>query len=114
LSRAGNGSSDQASLLDQRDLLLENLSGIANITTSFAADGSVTVRLGGANGPVAVSGGSAAALETAIAPNGTLSFAIGAEAVTLSGGALAGAALALNKADQLRQDLNAIAASLID
>jgi flagellar hook-associated protein 1 FlgK len=35
LARAGAGSSDRASLLDQRDLMLERLSGIADISTTF-------------------------------------------------------------------------------
>lgn len=113
LSRAGNGSSDQATLLDQRDQLLENLSGIANISTSFAADGSATVHYSGAGGPVAVSGGAASVLSVTVAANGTLSFDVDGDAVALSGGSLAGTALALSKADQLRQDLHGIAASLI-
>ena len=50
LSRAGDGSSDRASLLDQRDSMLERLSGVADISTTFAVDGSVTVTTGGAAG----------------------------------------------------------------
>src|SRR5690606_28223706 len=103
----------QATLLDQRDQLLENLSGIANISTSFAADGSATVHYSGAGGPVAVSGGAASVLSVTVAANGTLSFDVDGDAVALSGGSLAGTALALSKADQLRQDLHGIAASLI-
>ncbi|MCH2487213.1 MAG: hypothetical protein MK010_05670, partial [Erythrobacter sp.] len=46
MNRAGPGSSDRASLLDQRDLMLEKLAGLASIKTSFAPDGTVAVSLG--------------------------------------------------------------------
>ncbi len=109
LARAGNGSSDQASLLDQRDLLLEKLSGIADISTSFQTDGSVTVKIAGSNGPVFVAGGEAGTISATTAANGTMSFAVNGEAVSLSGGSLAGSALALEKAAQIRDDLDALA-----
>lgn len=109
LARAGVGSSDQASLLDQRDLLLEKLSGMADIATSFEVDGSVTVRIAGSGGPVFVQGGNAATLASATAPDGTMSFAVDGAPVSLAGGLLSGAALALDKAAQIRTDLDAIA-----
>ncbi|MEX0340965.1 MAG: flagellar basal body protein, partial [Erythrobacter sp.] len=46
LTRAGSGSSDRAALLDQRDQLLERLSGFTSLSTQFAADGTVAVSLG--------------------------------------------------------------------
>lgn len=106
LSRAGEGSSDRATLLDQRDSLLEQMSGIVDITTSFASDGAVTVTTGGAT---LVSGGDFAELSMGTAADGTISFAVGGTAVQPTGGALAGAALALESAAQVRGRLDALA-----
>jgi flagellar hook-associated protein 1 FlgK len=78
LVRAGEGSSERASLLDKRDTLLERLSGIVDISTSFAADGTVT-------------------------------FAVDGNAIAPSGGSLAGAALALTEARDVRARLDALA-----
>lgn len=109
LSRAGAGSSDRASLLDRRDTLLEQLSGIADIATSFAADGGVSVRLGGSGGPLFVAGGTAGTLAMTSAADGTVAYDLDGTALTLSGGSLAGAALALDQAALMRGRLDAIA-----
>jgi flagellar hook-associated protein 1 FlgK len=114
LSRAGEGSSDRASLLDQRDALLERLSGTVNISTSFAPDGTVTVKAGGSNGPALVTGGTSAALSMATAADGTISFAVDAASFAPSGGSLAGSALALNQIAQTRSRLDALAADIAD
>ena len=94
LARAGAGSSDRASLLDQRDLMLERLSGIADTQTSFNTDGGVTVRIGGNAGPLLVNGGTTGILAATVAADGTLAFDVDGTAVVLGGGALAGHALA--------------------
>lgn len=113
LSRAADQSSDQSALLDQRDKLLEDLSGFADIATEFATNGSVQVRLGGSAGPVLLQGGTADVLSMTTAANGTVSFSLATGgAVALSGGSLAGQALALGKLDQLGGDLDALAASI--
>jgi flagellar hook-associated protein 1 FlgK len=112
LTRAGAGSSDRAALLDQRDTLLERMSGIANITTTFAADGGVTVRLGSSTGPVFVSGGDAGHIGMSTAANGTISFDMNGAPLSLSGGSLSGGALALSEAAGVRGRLDAIADSL--
>jgi len=92
LARAGVGSSDRASLLDQRDSLLERMSGIVDISTSFAADGTVTVGTGGAN---LVSGGNATTMGLVTNPDGTIALAVSTTTiVSPSGGRIAGAALA--------------------
>src|SRR5690554_4111287 len=110
LARAGPGSSDRARLLDQRDLMLERLSGIANISTSFASDGSVAVRLGGSSGPCLVNGGNASALSMAIdGTNGTPSFTLDGNPVAPAGGSLAGRALVLQEVDKVRGNLDALA-----
>jgi flagellar hook-associated protein 1 FlgK len=112
LSRAGAGSSDRASLLDQRDSLLERLSGIADVSSSFAVDGSVTVTTGGAAGPALVSGGNSASLSMAAAADGTISFAVAGNPVSLTGGSLAGASLALAQVATVRSRLDGLADSI--
>jgi len=83
------------------------MSGVVDISTSFAADGSVTVATGGAT---LVSGGSAAALSmTTNAADGTIAFAVGGAAIQPSGGSLAGAALALQAGADVRARLDALA-----
>ena len=109
LARAGAGSSDRASLLDQRDLMLERLSGIADISTSFGADGSVAVRVAGSAGPLLVSGNAASPLAMTVAADGTLSFEVGGAAVALGGGALAGRALVLLEVADVRGRLDTLA-----
>ncbi|BBC72164.1 flagellar hook-associated protein FlgK [Altererythrobacter sp. B11] len=113
LVRAGPNSSDRASLLDRRDALLEKLSGITDINTTFGSDGGVTVRAGGAGGPVLVSGINSAPLAMSIAADGTASFTAGGTAFTPAGGSLAGNALGLSEAASLRGRLDAVANSLI-
>ena len=112
LTRAAAGSSDRASLLDKRDILLEQLSGIANIATTFETDGQVSVRIGGASGPAIVTGGAAAAIGMTTGADGTVSYDVGGTALSLSGGSLAGAALALGEAANVRTRLDAIANSI--
>lgn len=106
LTRAGAGSSDRASLLDQRDALLERMSGVVDISTSFAADGSVTVATGGAT---LVSGGNSSALSMTTNTDGTIAFAVGGAAVQPAGGSLAGAALALQAGADVRARLDTMA-----
>ena len=109
LARAGTGSSDRASLLDQRDALLERMSGVIDISASFAADGAVTVTSGGAT---MVGGGNFAPLSMTTAADGTVSFAIGATPIQPAGGSLSGAALALQAGADARARLDTIADSI--
>lgn len=112
LARAGAGSSDRASLLDQRDLMLERLSGIADISTSFGPDGGVTVHVGGSAGPLLVSGAASSTLDMTVAGDGTLSFDVGGTPVSPSGGALAGRTLALQEVADVRVRLDALAGDI--
>lgn len=114
LARAGEGSSDRASLLDQRDTLLERLSGTVNVSTSFGPDGAVTVTAGGSGGPTLVSGGSSATLAMSTAADGTVSFSVDGSPLALSGGSLAGSALALNQIADARSRLDVLAEDLAD
>lgn len=114
LARAGAGSSDRASLLDHRDLMLERLSGITDIQTEFSADGSVKVWAGDKSGPALVEGGTSLQIGMTAAADGTLAFSVGGTAVDLKGGALTGHALTLEGVAQARTDLDGLAKSIID
>ncbi|WP_295635648.1 flagellar hook-associated protein FlgK [Novosphingobium sp.] len=109
----GAGTSDQTALADQRDQLLDKLSKLGDVTTTFAANGTVQVQLGGSSGPNLVAGVTASTLTAATNPNGTLAYAIGVAPVSFSGGSLAGANLALTKLDTVSKSLDTIAASII-
>ncbi|MBX7481907.1 flagellar hook-associated protein FlgK [Qipengyuania qiaonensis] len=114
LARAGSGGSDRAALLDQRDQLLERLAGFTSVTTSFASDGTVAVSLG-TNPPRSfVDGGTSGTLSSAVAADGTLSFAVDGQAVSPGSGSLAGASLALTELASVRGRLDTIAAGLAD
>lgn len=113
LARSQEGSAGRASLLDQRDALLADLSGIAGISTSFDDAGRTTVRLGDNSGPVMVQGETAAALAVAVDADGRLSFDLGGTAVTPVTGTLAGQSLALDRMANLRGELDSVAAGLI-
>jgi flagellar hook-associated protein 1 FlgK len=114
LVRAQPGSSDQAALMDRRDAVLKALSGFADIDTDFAADQTVTVRIGGAAGPQLVSGVTADTLAMTAAADGTLSFALAAGGpVTLAAGSLAGSAQGTVMVRDSKAGLDAVADNLI-
>ena len=113
LARASNGSSDQTALLDQRDKLLEKLSGFANIATTIAPDQTVRVALGGSGGPQLVGPAAVTPFTLTTGADGTIAFALGGSSVSLSGGALAGKAQALVTLAEMRGRLNTLAGTLI-
>ena len=112
LARAGAGSNDQAALLDQRDSLLERMSGFANVNSSFAPDGTVTVALGASPGTAFVSGGTAATLTSSTNADGTLAFAIDGAPFNPGSGSLTGASLALSDLAAVATRLDGIASSI--
>lgn len=115
LSRASDASSDKTALLDQRDRLLEELSGYANVSTDFSSDGQVAVKLGGTGGLDLVTGNSAQTVGITVAsPGGTVTYDVAGQALTLTGGSLAGQQLALAKGAQLQGDLDALARDIVD
>ena len=113
LARAADSSSDQTTLLDQRDHLLQQLSKYVDVSTTINGDHTVTVKVGGASGATLVAGGTAEPFAMAVAGDGTLSFTIGGTATTPLGGSLAGKAQALVKLQDIRAGLDAVAASVI-
>ena len=114
LVRTQPGSSDQAALMDRRDAVLKALSNYADIDTDFAADQTVMVRIGGAGGPLLVSGVTADTLAMTTAGDGTLSFSLATGGpVTLAAGSLAGAAQGTVMVRDSKAGLDAVANSLI-
>ena len=112
LARSGLGSNDQASLLDQRDNLLEKMSAFASITTTFASDGTVAVGVGPSPAASFINGGTVGNMTSAVAADGTMTFAIDGAAVSPGSGSLAGAALALTDLANVAARLDTAAASI--
>ncbi len=113
LVRTAPGTSDQVALLDQRDSLLKGLSNYVDVTATFAPDQSVEVRIGGAAGPQLVSGNVSTPFAMATAADGTLSFTLGASAVSPASGSLAAATQGLVMVRDTYNQLNGVAAALI-
>ena len=113
LARSSDGGSDRSALLDQRDALLERLSGFANISTVIAPDQTVQVSLGGSGGPQLVGPAAATPFASTTAADGTIAFTLGGSPVALAGGALAGKAQALVTLADMRGRIDALAGTLI-
>lgn len=113
LARAADASSDQTSLLDQRDSLLQQLSQRVDVNAAFSPDLTVDVRIGGAAGPLLVDGGTAGTMAMATAGDGTISFTLDGNPVTPMSGALVGRGQALVKLADSRSQLDAIADGVI-
>lgn len=114
LRRAADGSDAQAKLLDQRDSILEQMSGLADIGVSYDATGSAAVRLGGAGGgPVLVDSAGSGTVGYARNGEGAVVFSVtrGGEAQTapLSGGTLAGIADGAGRVAAARAELDQLA-----
>jgi flagellar hook-associated protein 1 FlgK len=96
LGKATAGSAGAASLADQRDQLLEQMSALSDVTATFDAAGRANVRLGGDAGPTLVSGGSAGRVSYARSAQGNVTFTVtrGKDSATFqpNGGSLAGIA----------------------
>ena len=111
LRRARAGSSNEATLLDERDRLLDAVSSRLPITTSFDARGAATVRVAG-SGDALVAVGSISTVAAAIGTDGRVAFALTspvATAITPTSGSLAGITDASNHIADLRTDLDALA-----
>lgn len=114
LTRAPEASSDQTALLDRRDLLLQQIAEDIDISTTFAANETVEIRLGGSAGPPLVSLGTAGTLAMATAADGTISFTLDGAALTPLSGSLTGRGQALAKLAEAKTELDTIAQSIID
>ena len=110
---AGNTTtSDRASLMDQRDSLLDQIGQYTDIATTINSDGTANVNIGGVSGPPLVTGSAANTLTATVNSDGTEQLSVGNANVALSGGSLAGNQTTLTKLDQISGDLDSLASSI--
>ena len=113
LSRATPGTTGAAQLADQRDALLEQMSGLADVTASIDAAGRASVKLGGEGGAVLVQGQVAGKVSYARNADGQTAFAVTlkgeATQFAPSGGSLAGVADAAGRVAEARASLDDMA-----
>lgn len=118
LARAQPGSGSAAALTSQRDQLVEQMSALSDVSLTTDNLGRATVRLGGATGPVFVSGTQAGAVTYVRDDQGNVSFAVHragtSTALEPAGGALAGIAEGAQRIVAARTQLNGIATSFTD
>jgi flagellar hook-associated protein 1 FlgK len=111
LRRARPGSSNEATLLDERDRLVSNIANATNVAVSYDARGAAIVRT--ASGDALVDGATVATVSLSVAANGQLSFDIAPSGVLApSSGKLAGLADAATHISGQRSSLDTLAAQL--
>lgn len=76
LLRSRDGSTNQATLLDERDRLIDNISSQMGVTASFDAHGVASLRSSGPGGEVLLDGSNLATLSVTTAPSGQISYGI--------------------------------------
>jgi len=113
LGAAQANTSANAQLLDQRDQLLEQVSAITNATVTTDDRGRVTLRLGDASGPVALTGDIPAYVSYARNGSGAVAFAVSrngsVDSLTPTGGALAGVIDGAQRIAAARTEINQLA-----
>ena len=113
LRRAADGSNAQASLLDQRDTILEQMSGFADVAVTYDPAGAASVRMGAAGGPVLVDIGGASSVSYARNDEGAVAFTVSrggdAQIAPLAGGTLAGIADGAARVAAARSELDSLA-----
>jgi flagellar hook-associated protein 1 len=118
LGRAQPGSAGQATLLDQRDQALEQLSALTDTTITFDTAGRATVHAGGAGGPLLVDTSHSATVTYSRNSGGSVQFSVlnGAtqQLMTPTAGALAGIAEGAQKVADAQTQLAGIAKSFAD
>ncbi|WP_033074431.1 flagellar hook-associated protein FlgK [Sphingopyxis sp. MWB1] len=108
LRKARPGSTNQASLLDERDRLIDKLSAAAGVTASFDDRGTVTLRAS-ASGDLLVGGGTVNPIAVSAAADGRLSYTIGGAPIPIATGALAGLSQAADHVADQRAALDTMA-----
>ena len=117
LASATANSSGQAQLLDQRDSVLDQLSALSDLSVTIDDLGRATVKLGGSNGPNFVVGKDVGHITYVRSPSGIASFAVHlngtAQALTPSGGALAGIVEGAKRVGDAKTELDRIATDFV-
>ncbi len=108
LRRARAGSTNEATLLDERDRLVDSIATATNVTASFGAHGTASLRA--PDGSILLDGAVVAQVGLAVAANDTLSFALNPSGVlTPSSGALSGLTEAASHIAQQRSSIDTLA-----
>ncbi|WP_439567031.1 flagellar hook-associated protein FlgK [Sphingopyxis sp.] len=110
LRKARPGSTNQASLMDERDRLLDKLSSQAGVSATFDNNGSVTLRAAG-SGDLLVGGGGVNPIAVTAAADGRLSYGVGGSPLAIATGSLAGLSEAANHVADQRAGLDTMATS---
>jgi len=113
IARTQDGSSARLTLLDQRDLLINEMSGFAGVAARFDQFGRVELRLGDGAGPLLVSGNVSATLASSTDADGRISFTLDGAGVAPGSGSLAGGALAADGIANRLAELDSAATRLI-
>ena len=112
LRRAREGSSNQASLLDERDRLIDEISATLAVNSSFNARGEVSLRVAGPGGESLIDNGVVATVSLNVAVGGQLSYGLAPSAggtLTPVSGRLAGLAEAATQIAGQRTALDTLA-----
>lgn len=113
IARSMPGTQAQASLLDQRDSLVEDIAGAVDVEASYGSDGQVRLTLA-SDSSVALTGSGAARLTVTAAGDGRLTIAASAPGssalVPLAGGRLGGLVEAASSIASRRATLDGLAA----
>ncbi|KQN81545.1 hypothetical protein ASE90_13290 [Sphingomonas sp. Leaf67] len=117
LSRVSKGSTGEAQLLDQRDLMLDEMSEMTDIDVKFDTTGRVTVRAGGADGPLMVHGIEASTVRFERDEDGAPVFTTmrgGTESILIPrGGALAGMVDGAKRISDMRKEVVDVATDFV-
>lgn len=108
LRKSRAGSTNEASLLDERDRLLDKLSSQVGISATFDSHGAATVRATG-TGDVLVGGGVVTPIAVSTAADGRLSFTVGGSPLANATGSLAGLGQAADHIADQRAALDTMA-----
>lgn len=114
LLRSREGSTNAATLLDERDRLVDQISSSIGVIASFDAHGVTTLRAAGPGGETLLDGPVIATLSLTAAADGRIGFGITASAggtLTPVNGTLAGLVDAANVVANRRTDLDALAST---
>jgi flagellar hook-associated protein 1 len=112
LRRARDGSTNQASLLDERDRLIDNISGNVAVSATIDERGAASLRLAGPGGEVLLSGSNVAQVSVTAAANSQIGYALSANSaapILALSGRLAGLTEAASHVVQQRNNLDTIA-----
>lgn len=117
LARTAPGGAAAASLADQRDQLLEQMSSLTDVNVSLDSAGRAIVRAGGAGGPVMVDAREAGEVNFARAGSATVVSVTHSQfstSFTPVGGALGGLVEGAQRITAARQHLDTIAADFVE